>query len=47
MEGYIEEMRKWVAAAYKRKTEPDIIPVEVPATPESAESLEKRLDTLR
>ena len=45
-EGYIEEMRKWVAAAKAGRTSEEIIPVNVPATPEWATALEKRLDTL-
>jgi len=46
MEGYIEEMRRWVAAAYKGHTSQDIIPVNASPTPESAQLLGKRLDTL-
>ena len=47
MEGYIKEMRKWVAAAKRGYTSEDIIPVNVPPTPEEAERLEKRLDCLQ
>ena len=46
-EGYIEEMRRWVAAAKIGQTSEDIIPVNVPATPEWAATLEKRLDALQ
>lgn len=46
LEGYIWEMRKWVALAKQRKTSKDVIPVDVPATPEWAERLEVRLDAL-
>ena len=46
-EGYIREMRRWVGAAKERRTAEDIIPVNVPATPEWAEKLEKRLDCLQ
>jgi len=46
MEGYIEEMRKWVEAAKLGQTSKEIIPVNVPATPEWAERLETRLNTL-
>jgi len=43
---YIEEMRKWVAAARLGQNPRDVIPVNAPATPESAEALNRRLDTL-
>jgi hypothetical protein len=46
MEGYIEEMRRWVAAAYRGQTSKDIIPVNAAPTPESAKTLEQRLNTL-
>jgi hypothetical protein len=46
LEGYIEEMRKWIQLAKKSRTSPDVIPVNVPATPEWAEALESRLDKL-
>lgn len=46
LEGYIWEMRKWVALAKQGKTSKDVIPVNVPATPEWAERLELRLDAL-
>jgi hypothetical protein len=46
VEGYIEETRKWIAAAKAGLTSPDIISVNVSATPEWAEKLEKRLDFL-
>ena len=46
LEGYIEEMRKWVALARLSQTSPDVIPINVPATPEGAEALESRLDAL-
>jgi hypothetical protein len=45
-EAYIEQMRKWVAAARLSQTSKDIIPVNVPATPEWAETLHTRLNTL-
>ncbi len=45
-EAYIYQMRRWVAAAKLGKTSEDIIPVNVPAAPEWAERLEKRLNTL-
>ena len=46
LEGYIWEMRKWVDLAREGRSSDDVIPVNVPATPERAESLESRLDTL-
>jgi hypothetical protein len=46
LEGYIWEMRKWVALAKEGQTSKDVIPVNVPATPEWAETLERRLDAL-
>jgi hypothetical protein len=46
LEGYIWEMRKWVALAKEGKASRDVIPVNVPATPEWAETLESRLDAL-
>ena len=44
LEGYIEEMRKWVTLAAQGKSSPDVIPVNVSATPEWAETLGSRLD---
>jgi hypothetical protein len=46
LEGYIWEMRKWVALAKQGQTSKDVIPVNAPATPEWAESLETRLNAL-
>jgi hypothetical protein len=46
LEAYIEEMRRWVAAAKSGRSLRDVIPVDVPATPEWAGQLEGRLDTL-
>jgi hypothetical protein len=37
-------MRKWVALAKQGRTSRDVIPVNAPATPESAETLEARLN---
>jgi hypothetical protein len=39
-------MRKWVSLAKEGRTSADVIPVNVPATPEFAEVLGKRLDAL-
>jgi len=46
LEAYVYEMRRWVALAKKGKSSPGVIPVNVPATPEWAESLEGRLNML-
>lgn len=46
LKGYIWEMRKWVALAKQGRTSPAVIPVNAPATPESAETLEGRLNAL-
>src|SRR5260370_37460529 len=45
--GYIEEMSKWVELARHGRTSTDVIPVNVPPTPEWAEELHTRLDTLK
>ena len=46
LEGYIWEMRKWVALARQGRTSRDVIPVNVPPTPEWAKTLEDRLNAL-
>lgn len=46
LEGYIWEMRKCVVLARQGLTSEDVIPVNVPATPEWAKQLEGRLDWL-
>lgn len=46
LDGYIGAMSEWVDAASKGGSVADLIPVNVPATPENAESLRKRLDFL-
>jgi hypothetical protein len=46
LNGYIWEMRKWVALAKQGRASRDVIPVNVLATPEWAEALEGRLNTL-
>jgi hypothetical protein len=43
----MEEMLKWVDVAKDGKSSKDVIPVNVPATPENAANLEKRLKFLR
>lgn len=47
LEGYIDEMSKWVDLAKKGRTSKRVIPVNAPATPEYAEALEGRLKFLR
>jgi hypothetical protein len=47
LEGYIQEMSKWVKLAKSGKSSSRVIPVNVPATPENARMLEGRLTTLR
>jgi hypothetical protein len=46
LQGYITEMRKWVRLAKAGRTSPNVIPVNVPATPEWAKELEGRLNFL-
>lgn len=46
LESYVYEMRKWVELAKEGKSSPDVIPVNVPATREWADSLEGRLNLL-
>jgi hypothetical protein len=41
---YIEQMREWVAAARLGRPVQEIIPVNVPPTPENANTLNSRLD---
>jgi hypothetical protein len=43
---YITEMRQWVAAAESGRPVDELIPVNVPATRETALALKKRLDVL-
>jgi len=46
LHGYIAEMRKWIAAVEDNGNLNSVIPVNVPATPESAKALKSRLDCL-
>ncbi len=46
LEGYVEEMSKWVELAKVGLSSDDVIPVLVPATPENAADLEKRINLL-
>jgi hypothetical protein len=43
LEGYIQEMSKWVELAKEGKFSEQVIPVDAPSTPENAEDLEERL----
>jgi hypothetical protein len=45
-ERYIDVMSEWVELAKKGRSSEDVIPVNAPATPESAEMLERRLTVL-
>jgi hypothetical protein len=46
LEGYIDEMSKWVALAKEGKFSDKVISVDAPSTPENAEDLEERLTLL-
>lgn len=46
LDSYVEEMGKWIELAREGKSSDDVIPVNVPATPESAEQLRVRLELL-
>jgi hypothetical protein len=47
LEGYIEQMSKWVELANTGRSSNKVIPVPVPATPENATDLGKRLTFLK
>jgi hypothetical protein len=47
LEGYIDELYKWVKLAKQGRSSKKVIPVNVPATPENAVALEGRLKFLR
>jgi len=47
LEAYVELMRAWVELARKGKQSDEVFPVNVLATPENAEKLQKRLDSLK
>jgi hypothetical protein len=47
LQGYIEEMSKWVKLAKKGQSSSKVIPVNVPATPENAMLLESRLEAIK
>src|SRR5258708_22011579 len=44
---YVEQMSLWVEAAKSGDSVDDLIPVNVPPTPENADLLERRLDFIR
>jgi len=46
LEGYIWEMRKWIDLAKQGRASKQVIPINVPATPEWAETLQSRMDAL-
>jgi hypothetical protein len=47
LEGYIEEVFKWIQLAKQGRSSKDVIPVYMPATPENAADLERRLKVLQ
>jgi|SRR6185312_16157619 len=47
LRGYVEEMSVWVEAARSGSSLDDVIPVNVPPTPEYADMLASRLDFIR
>jgi len=47
LEGYVEEVVKWVELAKQGRSSKDVIPVYMPATPKNAADLERRLKILR
>jgi hypothetical protein len=47
LEGYIDEISKWVQLAKQGHSSKDVIPVYMPATPENAVDVEKRLKVLQ
>ena len=47
LEGYLEEISKWVELAKEGRSSKDVIPVYVPATPGNAADLERRLKVLQ
>lgn len=46
LEGYIREMRRWVHAARSGAPVDDLIPVNAPPTPDFADMLDRRLESL-
>ena len=46
LDAYTEQMSNWIALAREGKTSKQVIPVNLPATPEGAEYLRLRLELL-
>ena len=47
LEGYIEEVSKWIQMAKQGRASKDVIPVYMPATPENAADAQRRLKVLQ
>jgi hypothetical protein len=47
LEGYVEEVFKWIQLAKQGRSSNDVIPIYMPATPENAADLERRLKVLQ
>jgi hypothetical protein len=47
LKGYIGEVSKWIELAKQGRSSTDVIPVYMPATPENAADVEKRINILR
>ena len=47
LEGYIEEVSKWIQLAKQGRSSKDAIPVYIPATSENAADVERRIKVLR
>jgi hypothetical protein len=47
LEGYIDEISKWIDLAKQGRSSNDLIPVYMPATPENAADVERRIKVLR
>ena len=47
LEGYIEEVSKWMQLAKQGHSSKEVIPLYMPASPENAADVEKRLKVLR
>ncbi len=47
LEGYIEEVSKWIDLAKQGRPSQEVMPVYMPATPENAVDVERRINVLR
>jgi hypothetical protein len=47
LEGYVDEVFKWIQLAKQGRSSKDVIPIYMPATPENATDLERRLKVLQ